>query len=1109
MLFSNGFMGGGKSLVLTAATVLVAGSSVFAQNTQTIKGVVRDAKNEPLVGVSIRVKGTTQGVATDLDGKYQLGNVPKDAVLEFSYVGMRPQSVSVKGQSTINVVLQDDSSQLSDLVVVAYGGKVRRNQVTNAISTVKSETFKNGVFSNPAQALSGAVAGLRVIQSSGSPGAAPTIVLRGGTHFDGSGSPLIVVDGQVRAGLNDINPEDIDDMQVLKDAGSTAIYGARASNGVVLITTKSGKSGKSEISFKAKAGFNFLNSPYTFVGAEDYIRYMRTAYNESKFTTKDGKVIAIAPQGNLTGKSALGLGNDVLSDNAQWNIAALTDANKHLLEQGWKQMADPLNPAQQIIYKGISPQDYNINTPAFSQDYNLSFSGGNDKGNYYAGFGYNHADGLPITSFYQRMSALLTGSYQVRPWLKSTTSFSYNRANWNSMPPKQTSENEYFGRISSVPPTARYESNDGKPLLGPSPRDGNQSFQTDKFFRDNQTDKFNFAQTIDISILKNLRLTLKGSWFYSEGMYESFDKDHQINPNGAMDQTRASRASYDRTLAQTYNAVLNYDFKIREHSVAFTAGAEYFDERKRDFAASGSGAPTDDFRDLGYTSTDEKKRAIDSNHSELGIMSYFGRATYDFAGKYLFSATLRSDGYSSLLGENRWGYFPGVSAGWVLTKEDFFTKALPFVSFAKLRASYGLNGNATGIGAYTLQGSYVSARYNGLTGFRIGDLPNPGLRWEKTATAEFGLDMGFLQNRLNVNIAYFDRLTSDKYASFDLPPTTGFSSIRNNNGKYRNYGIELELNAKVLESKDLSWTLGANLTYLRNKVVALPANENALNRQNGQEIYTGNKVTDQNGQLVDEKIWVGGYQEGQEPGLLVGYNFLGIYRKAEDIPGNLVVETGNDKGKKMYGPVAWAALSGADQEKNIPLQAGDAIWQDINGDGKIDSFDQVVIGNTTPHFTGGITSNLRYKGWNLSVRADYALGFWIMDNSTRWFNGNMQGTYAPTTDVFDTWSVSNPNAKYPRYVWADQLQAGNYNRYSTLFAYRGDYLALREVTLSYTLPKAWAKKVFCQDITLSATGQNLGYLTAAKTVASPESGGGGGSGYPLPRTLVFGLNVSF
>lgn len=1096
-----------KKTLLLAGLMTATSITVLAQDRTRVTGVVKDDKGEPLMGVQVIPVGhTAAGTVTDLNGKYTV-MVPKGAKeLSFTYIGYAKQTVTLGGQTTFNITMREENSHLEEVIVTAYGGRVKRNKVTNAITSVKQETLSVGLFANPAQALSGAVPGLRVVQSSGAPGAVPAIVLRGGTNFDGSGAPLIVVDGQIRGGMNDINPDDIEDMQVLKDAGSTAIYGARASNGVILITTKSGKAGRSEINFKAKAGFNFLNTPYEFVGAEDYIRLMRTAYATGKFTTKEGKDIFIAPQGNLTGAGPLGLGNDVLSNTAQWNIAELTDANKSLLDKGWSQMVDPVT-GKNIIYKGISPRDYNIQS-SYSEDYNLSMTGGNDKGTYYAGFGYNHQKGLPITSYYKRMSALLNGSYKLRPWLTSTTNFNYNRANWQSMPAKQTSEANYFGRIMSVPATARYEDEEGNHLMGPNLGDGNQSFQSDRFIRDNQTDKFNFTQALDFNILKNLRLTLKGAWFYSETYNEAFNKDYQSNANGTYERSRSSSAFYDRELAQTYNAVLNYNFDIKKHSFDLMAGTEYLDNYTRGFSASGSGAPTDDFMDLSYTTTDEKKRNIDSWHTRHRILSYFGRINYDYADKYLISAVFRSDGYSSLLGENRWGFFPGISAGWVMTNEKWFRDKLPFVSFAKLRASYGLNGNASGIGAYTLQGSYNSVKYNGQTGFTIGSLYNPGLRWEKTATAEFGLDMSFLNNRLTVNLAYFNRLTTDKYAAFELPATTGFSSITNNNGKYRNTGLELEVSGKIIETKDFSWSASGNITYIKNKIVSLPHNGEDRNRQGGSQIYTGRKV-EVDGKLVDEKIWVGGYQEGQEPGLMITYKANGIYQSLNDIPGDLVVETGNINGKKLYGPNAWNNLTAAEQERNLPLQPGDIKLQDVNGDNKIDQYDQVVIGNTRPRYTGGLNTNLRYKNLSLSVRTDFALDFWIYDNQTSWFLGSMQGTYAPTTDVFNTWTPENPGAKYPRYVWADQLQTANYYRGSTLFAYKGDYLALREISLAYSLPKAWANKLFCQAISVSATAQNLGYLTAAKTVATPEGGGSTGSGYPLPRTLVFGLNVTF
>ena len=1054
---------------------------------KSITGVVTDATGEPVIGASVvEVGSTANGVITNLDGQFSI-NVSPNGKIKVSYVGYEPQTVDVKNQTSFKIVLKEDSEMLGEVVVTGYGGKQLRTKVTNSIAKVNDDALKVGLFSNPAQALSGAVAGLKVIQSSGNPGAAPTIVLRGGTNFDGSGSPLIMVDGQLRDGLSDINPEDIESMEVLKDAGATALYGARASNGVVLITTKTGKKGRSEINLKIKMGLNYVNNPYEFLGAKDYITALRTAYKNTPW----------ANQASLTGATPFGTGN-VLNSTTAWNVMGKTDNNAYLLQKGWEEMADPLDPTKTILYKNINPADYNLNNPSFSQDYNVNMSGGNDKGTYYAGLGYNNQEGLPITSFYKRYSFILNGSYKVTNWLTSTSNFNYNRANWRSMPGSQGNEYNYFGRIMSTPPTARFEDEDGNATVGPNFSDGNQSYQSDKWQVDNQSDKFTMIQTFDIQILKSLSVKATANWYYSESLSENFTRDYENTP-GSFVRTRASSASFSRDFSQTYNVVANYNQTFaKNHNLAVMLGLEAFDRQSRGFSASGSGAPMDDLASLGLTSTAEGKRSISSSHSRYRIMSYFGRVNYDYKGRYLLSGVFRQDGYSSLLGDNRWGFFPGASAGWIFGQEDFVKNALPFLSFGKLRASFGVNGNASGIGAYTLQGSYNSQKYNGNTGYLIGTLPNPNLRWEKTRTMEVGVDLSFFENRLNANITYYNRLTSDKYASLSLPSTTGFSSIQNNNGKFRNSGVELELSGKILQTKDWKWDAAANIAYNKNKVVSLPANSMERNRQDAVQIYTGNG---------SETKWVGGYQEGYEPGVLIAYQAQGIYKSKDEIPGNLVVKTGNAQGKYQYGPTAWANLSADEKAKGIELMPGDVKWKDINGDGTIDSYDQIVVGNTTPRWIGGFNTTLKWKNLSLYARFDFGLNYWIYDQTTPWFLGCMQGTYNTTADVFNTWTPENPNAKYPRYVFADQNGPGNYNRNSTMFAYKGNYLAIRELSLNYALPTLWAKKIFCQQLNVSITGQNLGYITAAP-VTSPEVSSAG-SGYALPRTLLFGMNVTF
>ena len=1103
--------------VSTGTAYAVAESGItdvkITQQNGSCTGIVKDTTGETVVGASVVVKGTTNGTITGIDGDFSLNNVKQGDIIQISFVGYKTVEVKWNGQP-LNVTLKDDTEMLGEVVVTGYGGQQLRTKVTNSISKVKQESLNVGMHSNPAQALSGAVAGLKVIQSSGSPGATPTIILRGGTNLDGTGSPLVVVDGQLRDSMSDINPEDIESMDVLKDAGATALYGARASNGVILITTKRGKAGFREINFKAKLGLSYARTPYEFLEAGEYIKAMRKAHWDAGhlFQDKDGNTKTY--WGNwesyLNGKQPFGTGNNL--DQDIYSTQFLNEDNKYLLGRGWQTVTDPIT-GKEILYKNTDVDKYNLNDPAFSQDYNINMSGGNDRGTYYAGLGYNRQEGVPVNTFYERYSFITNASYKIADWLTSTSSLNYNRANWKNMPGSNGSELNYFGRVRSLPPTVLFEDEEGNMKLGPGTADGNQMYQPDQWWNDNQSDKFTMSQSFKIDILKNLSLTANMNWYYSETYQESFTKDYENTP-GNFVRTRSATAYYNRDFRQTYNAVLNYNETFfLDHHVEVMLGMEYYNKYQRGFEAQGQGAPTDDLPDLSLTDKGEGKRTINSWHEKQRILSFFGRLNYDFKDKYLLSFVFRRDGYSSLLGDNRWGFFPGVSAGWIFGREDFIKEAIPVMSFGKLRASYGINGNASGIGAYTLQGSYGSSNsngsfnYNGNTSYLITELPNPNLRWEKTATFEVGADLSFFANRLNTNLTYYNRLTSDKYAALSFPTSTGFSSVTNNNGEFRNQGIEIELSGKIIDSKDWTWSASGNIAFNKNKIVSLPDNGMERNRINAFQVYTGNG---------DEKKWVGGQQEGQEPGILYLYQADGIYRSYDEIPANLVRKYGS---RTYYGPEAWNKLTAEQQNAttNFPIQPGDTKFHDVNGDDVIDEFDKVKVGATSPRWTGGFNTTLRWKNFQLYGRFDYALGFWLYENSgtqstTPWFMGCYQGTYNTPTMYYDTWSESNPNAKYPRYLFADQNGKNNYIA-STMFAYRGDYLAIREISLSYSLPESVAKMLKMQRAEVSITGQNLGYITGAKNVGSPEANpkdnGAVGQGYSLPRTILFGVNLTF
>lgn len=1050
-------------------------------------------------------------------------NVPEGSKLLVSFVGYKTEEITVGKQAVYNVVISEDSTFLDEVVVMAYGGTQKRSKMTNSISKVKEDALAIGMHTNPAQALSGAVAGLVVQQTSGDPGATPTMILRGGTNLNGTGSPLVIVDGQIRNSMADINPNDIESIEVMKDAGATAIYGARANNGVMLVTTKKGKEGQAHINLSAKASLNFYNyGNYQFCGAEDYLIWMREAYwvGSHLYQTKDGSWTGHASPA-FNGAQPYGTGNKYFADDgsvldgnknnlAVWSPMVYSPEYSSLLNKGWKTIKDPLAKYdkaydQDIIFKEYKLCDAGIRTPALSQDYNINVSGGNDKGHYYAGLGYNSSEGSAVANWYKRLTFVFNGDYKIQPWLTSLSSINFADTKWYGISSSSGDAGNYFSRLFTIPPTFRGTNEDGEYLIGVrGTGDANPLVNLDKYIRDNSNDKFSLSQAFKIDFFKDLYLKISGNWYFNLENYESFNKDLMSNVGPVYDTTRGSSAEFDKTLDQTYNAILNYSHSFADtHNVAAMLGFEYYDQTYKGFSASGSGAPTDDFMDLQYTSTDAGKRSIDSWHERKRIMSTFATINYDYAGKYLLSLVGRYDGYSILSAQTRWGFFPGVSAGWVLSKEGFMADVLPVMNFAKVRVSYGANGNVSGIGNYYIQGAYGSSKYAGNTAILLTTLPNMGLKWERSNTFEVGFDTSFFENKLNFNFTYYNRLTEDKLADLTLPSHSGISSYRTNNGSLRNTGVEIELGARIFNMKDFKWNVNLNAAYNINKIVSLPYNGLENNRQNAVQAYGPD------GSLV----WVGGYQEGQRPGEVYAFRAEGLYRNESEIPDNWIDRSTGNNGSNnrfLYGKKSWEEVYNAGtQGTGFPLAPGDVKFKDINGDNILDNFDIERIGNTTPTWTGGLTTDLTYKRFTLNVRTDFALGHVITDTKTPWILGCMQGVYGPVDLVKDTWTSENPNATYPTYMWADQLGKRNYARNSSMFIYKGDYLALREVSLSYRLPDKISHALKMSALDIAVIGQNLGYLTAAKNVFSPEYGADGWGGYSLPRTLIFNVNITF
>lgn len=1069
-----------------------------AQSIKVSGQVISKDDNAGLSGASVVVKAKNTGTQTDAEGRFSIEAAIGD-ILVISSVGYVSQEVKVENAS-ITIQLQSSASKMDEVVVVGYGTQ-RKSKITGSVSKLDPKVLQTGVRSNPASALAGTIPGLRVQQTSGRPGAVPNIVLRGGTNYNGSGSPLVLVDGLIRAGFFEVSQEDIESMEVLKDASATAIYGARANNGVILITTKKGKAGTSKITVGSKVGINRLNLPFEFLNARDYLYWSRNAVKTSG-VYDPGRLSQLTSAGPFgTGNRFLDGSGNVIDGNVNslgvWSTMKLDNTNRHKLGDGWQTMIDPINGTDTLIFNNFNYKDYALRPYSLTQDHNVSMSGGNDKGKYYAGFGMYDEKGLPINTFYRRYTFVLNSEYKIRSWLTSTSSLNFANAKWRD--PVTNSEGNYLSRSLGAPPTMRGRNEKGDLLVGRDFGDGNPLVNDDKFIRNNNSDKFTMSQGFKIDLLKNLWLKTSANLFYDEGYNESFNKDYLQSP-GNINRTRSSAASFGRTLSQTYNAVIDYNKSFGDHDLDLMAGTEYYDTYSYGVSASGSQAPSDDFLDLQYVRRDATVQpSVDSYHSRERILSFFGRGTYDYKSKYLLTATVRSDGYSKLL-NNRWGTFPGVSVGWNLHKEDFFN--VKWINALKLRASYGQNGNVSGISAYGLQGGYSVNRYNTSTGYLFSTPPFPDLLWERSSTYEVGAE-GNLLGKIDFMIAYYKRITSNKISSFTLPATSGITSLTTNNGSMQNQGVEVDVNYSIIRKKDLDVSFAANFAYNANKVLQLPNNGLENNRQGGFQVWDPSQK---------KMIWVGGIQQGQDPNVAYAYVADGLFRtQAElDAYANRVDLNG---AKILLGTGKYAALTPAQRSSYFPIALGDVRWKDIDNNDTIDFRDRVYMGRTVPRFTGGFTAAARWKGLSVSARFDYALGFVAYDGPRAWFMGNAQGTFNTITDVNDTWSPTNVNAKFPTYYWADQLFKNNVLRESSMFYKKGDYLALREININYALPIKWASAIKSQGVNLSVTMQNVAYLSKA-TLYSPESGSiansaAGFGGYPLPRIIIFGAQVTF
>ena len=1082
------------------STFLLAVSAWLVQAQEiTVSGSVVDgAFGTPLPGVNIEIKNRGTGTQSDVDGLFSVPTSGSDTLV-FRYIGYATQEVALNGRTSLTIIMETESTKLAEIVVIGYGTQTRAN-VTSAIEKLDKEVLRSAPRSNAATALQGSLSGLRVINNSGSPGASPTILLRGGASINSPGAPLVVVDGIIRA-LNDISPDDIESIELLKDAASTAIYGARANNGVILVTTKQAKAGTAQVSYKYVHGYNANREDYEYLNAKDFIYFSRLGHLNSQRTLAQ-----------VNSQRGFGLSTNA-ADLASFDIRRFDENTAPLLSMGWDTITDPYGGS--IIFKDHSGEIKDIvfrNTQ--TNDHFINVTGGNDRGKYYASFNYFTEDGIIVGSDYKRYSGNINGSYKISPKLEVNTGATFSSSSQSGV---IAGEINTLYRNLSIWPTFNpwLDSLKTRPNPGNGTADGNPLYWLDKNIRNNSVNRITGNASLKYDLAEGLYAKASGNIYFFENTNESFTKATQTysqifaNPS-VFNTTRPASWSLGKSVQMQFNALLNYSKTIaQKHNIGAMIGVESFEDQNFNAQLAGTGAPTDDIPTVNASTL----FAAGSNFTSKDayrIISNFGRASYDFDRRFLMTLVYRMDGISSLAADNRWGFFPGMSLGWNLHNEPFFQSSSlsNYLSTFKPRVSYGVNGNVAGIGNYEVQGSYgTQGNYNGSLGFLNTGVINSGLRWEKSKTVDIGLDLGLFDNRLTLIMDYYDRRTSDLLTNLTLPSYTGFSSLRTNLGTFQNSGLEISATASVLKAANgLALDLSGNITFNQNKILQLPFNGNENNRQGGFQVYDPGQ---------GKVVWVGGLQEGQSLGDIYAFQQLSIFQneaEVQQVAGRRWDAVGNISGPELS--------SGGGK-----ITPGDVNWLDVDRNDTIDSRDQVYIGNINPKFFGGFSANLSFKGFRLYGRFDFAVGHTLYNDMMARILGNYQGTFNNLSLIKQGFSGDNSNPNIMKVYWADQVGAPNgkknltrinnagqvLNGNNSYYYERGDYIGCREITLSYDFNKMLMERsrVFSQ-VTVYMNVNNLFYITKF-TGNSPEPKGNGifAGNYPTPRSFVFGIQTTF
>lgn len=1033
-----------KHLLLLLLLIITSASAV-AQN-ETVKGRVVDENGDPLAGVTVTIQGTTTGTITNLDGHYSI-NTEKGKTISFSYLGYKKQNLIVK-TDIVNVNLIPDDNQLDDVIVVAYGTASRAGY-TGSASTVTSKEIANSQVSNVTRLLQGSASGVQSIASSGQPGSEAKIFIRGVGSVNAESTPLYIVDGAPYDGdLSSIDPADIESINVLKDAASTALYGSRAANGLVVISTKKGaKRDKARIDARFTYGFSSR-------AVEDYKKVSTNQYFELYWEAIRNQQMYVN-----------GLSPQAAAEYASSNLTS----NLRINPYGSERFPQPVGLDGKIV-SGATPLWNNSWYDAYTQDANrtdaqINISGGGDKSTYYISLGYLNDQGIALASDFKRYTGRVNLNAELAPWLRVSTNIALTHSKQDAPPGDDSSTANTLYVASLMPdfyPVYQRNSQTGAFIL-----DANGNKQVDygsyrpagavpnqnavgsaqyDFYRISR-DVASIRAAAEVDLYKGL--TYRGSINIDYTNRNAHDYENPLYGSGSLNDIPGSMTKRNtRTTGFTGNNVFTYTTQIEKaHNLKILAGQEYYNYNTDYIEGSRSG-----FLLLGYSVPNAASQLnyFEGYKDSYKILSFFGNAEYNYNYKYYGSLSIRRDGSSKFAKNNRWGTFWAIGGSWRISEEDFL-KDIPQITKLAIRSSYGAQGNDQIEGYYSYMNLFDFNNNLGNPGLVKKNLANTNLKWETNLNWNIGIDYAFFDNRLFGALEYFDRRSKDLLFTMPKAPSTGYDGYVDNVGSMKNVGYEFSVTGVPIQNKDWRWSVSLNATHYKNTLTKLPQ---------GEIISTRN-----------------------------------ILRKGGSVYDFFLVE--------------WA---GVDPEDGLPQWY---MTNDNNERVKTKNFSQanttkskIVAGSSLPDLVGGFSTNIAYRDFELSAMFAYSLGgkIYNRDKLSILGNGTSAGR-AMSVDLLDRWTPENPNTDVPR---MQTSVSNSWTNQSTLMLVDADYLRMKNIMLSYNVPKALLQKVNITNLKVFAQAENL-FTVFGSQGLDPEQALDGVSyfRYPSMKTISFGVNLSF